>query len=191
MQLLLDIDNKLCDIIDDIDNPAVNKKAKQDIGLKEADSLEVVNIGPGADVLVFLVTIATTALSIWQLPTVIRTGLKDWQWLIDKIKGFAKKEQLVSLDQDAAGFIAVDYLFEKYDEDSSIQLMDAHTFNIVDVSGMFPGETRPLAIQPHNYYVFAFWMGTKKIILSVRSTGEIRELESFDDMPYGLTDSRD
>lgn len=190
MQLLLDID-KFWDITGDIDNPVVNKKAKQDIGLKKDDSLEVVNIGPGADVLVFLVTIATTALSIWQLPTVIRTGLEDWKWLINKIKGFVKDKQLVSLDQDAAGLIAVDYLFEKYGEDSSMQLMDAHTFNLVDLSGMIYGQGETLAARPHNYYVFAFWMGTKKIIISVRSTGEIRELESFDDMPYGLTDSID
>lgn len=41
----------------------------------------------------------------------------------------------------------------------------------------------------HNYYAFTFWIDSKVIVLGVRSTGKIRELESFDYTPYGLFDT--
>lgn len=190
MQILLEID-ELWDVIDDIENPETEKKAKDVMGLDEKDKLEVVNIGPGADVLVFLITIVSTTLTIWSIPTIIRTGSKDWKWLIKRLKGFIKKKQLVSLDQDAATLLAIDYLAEKYGEENVLSFMDAHTFNIVDISGMFPGEEDSFAAHPHNYYVFTFHVDASKVVLSVRSTGEIRILEIFDDMPYGLTDYKD
>ena len=80
-------------------------------------------------------------------------------------------------------------LAEKYGVDAISDLKDAHTFNIIDVSGMFPGEENSLAARPHNYYVFTFYVAPMIVALSVRSTGEIKILEIFDDMPYGLHDS--
>lgn len=90
---------------------------------------------------------------------------------------------------DAAGLLAIDYLADKYGADAIFDLRDAHTFNIIDVSGMFPGEEHTLAARPHNYYVFTFYVAPMIIVLSVRSTGVIKILEVFDDMPYGLNDS--
>lgn len=39
----------------------------------------------------------------------------------------------------------------------------------------------------HNYYAFTFWIDSKVIVLDVRSTGKIRELESSDYMSTGYT----
>lgn len=158
--------------------------------MSSADTVEVVNTGPGADVLVILSTIATAGFAVWNFPTVLRDGIENWRWLIDKFKAFKKKQQLVSLDMDAAGLLAIDYLTEKYGADAISDLRDAHTFNIIDVSGMFPGEEDSLADRPHNYYVFTFYVAPMIIVLSVRSTGEIKILEVFDDMPCGLHDSQ-
>lgn len=190
MQVLLNIPDN-CFI--DVESPSFaykeRKKIEKEYGLSSADTVEVVNIGPGADVLVILSTIATAGLAVWNFPTVLRDGIENWRWLIDKLKVFKKKKQLVSLDQDAAGLLAIDYLAEKYGVDAISDLKDAHTFNIIDVSGMFPGEENSLAARPHNYYVFTFYVAPMIVVLSVRSTGEIKILEIFDDMPYGLHDS--
>ena len=53
----------------------------------------------------------------------------------------------------------------------------------------FSGEENSIAARPHNYYVFTFYVAPMIVVLSVRSTGEIKILEIFDDMPYGLHDS--
>lgn len=185
MQLLLNIPESCVDI----DLSEKDRKTIEDVyKLTLEDKYEIANIGPGADLLVILTTIATAGLSIWNFPTVLKDGLDNWQWLIKKLKSFIQKKELVSLDQDAAGILAIDYLANKYGDDSCFNLMDAHTFKIIDLGGMFPNRKESLAAHPHNYYVFTFYIAARIIVLSVRSSGEIRELEAFDDMPYGLND---
>lgn len=185
MQLLLNIPENCFDI----DLSEKDRKIIEDMyDLTQEDKYEIANIGPGADLLVILTTIATFGLSIWNFPTVLKDGLDNWQWLIKKLKSFIKKKELVSLDQDAAGFLAIDYLANKYGEDGNFNLIDAHTFKIIDLGGMLLNQKESLAAHPHNYYVFTFYIAARIVVLSVRSTGEIRELEAFDDMPYGLND---
>lgn len=187
MQLLLNIE-ELFPVIENFDDSDVEKRAKEVVGLREEDSVKCVNIGPGADWLVILTTISSIGLAIWKGPTVIRDGLRDWKWLVEKIKGYIKNHQLVSVDEEGAFYLAVNYLAEKFGEDMSFRLIDSHTFNIVDLSGMIINREKSLADRPHNYYVFVFNIAYRNVVLSVRSTGEIRLLESFEDMPYGLSD---
>lgn len=188
MQVLLNIPNNY---FEDECSPAFAYKERGKIerqyNLRPQDSVEVVNIGPGADWMVIMTTI-TVAWTIFQLPGNIKSSLEGWQWLIDKLKSYKKNKQLVSLDFDAAGMLAIDYLADKYGADASFSLIDAYEFNITDISTMFPNREESLAAHPHNYYVYTFNIAQRIIVLSVRSTGEIRELEAFDDMPYGLRD---
>ena len=187
MQLLLNIE-ELNPEIENLAIPLTEKKVKERLDLRQEDTVTCVNIGPGADVLVILASIWTIGLAIWEFPTVLREGLKNWKWLIDKIKGFVKKNQLVSVDMDGAFLLVIDYLSNEYGDESNFSMMDAHTFKIVDISGMYPNNEDSLPAHPHNYYVFVIWIADRKLILSVRSNGEIRVLESFDDMPYGIYD---
>ena len=100
MQLLLNIPESCVDI----DLSEKDRKTIEDVyDLTREDKYEIANIGPGADLLVILTTIATFGLSIWNFPTVLKDGLDNWQWLIKKLKSFIRKKELVSLDQDAAG----------------------------------------------------------------------------------------
>lgn len=190
MQLLLDID-ELNPEIEDIDNPINEKDVKEKLDLRQEDTVKCVNIGPGADVIVILATIWTVGLAIWEFPTVLREGLKNWKWLIDKIKGYKKKNQLVSVDMDGAFLLTIDYVATKFGDGTEFSVMDAHTFNIVDISGFVNNQGETLAGRPHNYYVFVIWIADRKLVLSVRSTGEVRVLESFNDLPYGLYDNID
>lgn len=162
-------------------------KIEMQYNLRPQDGVEVVNIGHGADWMVIMATISVVW-KLFQLPGQIKKSLEGFQWLIEKLKAYKKDKQLVSLDQDAAGILAIDYLAGKYGEDSSFDLMDAHCFKILDLSGMYPNNEDILAAHPHNYYVFTFYIAARVVVLSVRSSGKIRELEAFRDMPYGLWD---
>lgn len=188
MQVLLNIPDNY---FEDECSPAFayreRDKIEKQYNLRPQDSVEVVNIGPGADWMVIMTTITVTW-TIFQLPGIIKSSLEGWQWLIDKLKSYQKNKQLVSLDQDAAGLLVIDHIADKYGADESFDLLDVHTIPIVDISGMVRNRLGGLANQPHSYHVFTFRIADRIIILSVRSTGKIKELESFHDMPYGLRD---
>lgn len=189
MQLLLNIaDDNVLEGYPYVIKREEREGIDRDYGLRPEDDVKVVNIGPGADWMVLLTTISTATWELFKLPGTIKDALDGWKWLIEKIKAYRSKKQLVSLDMDAAGMLAIDYLAEKYGDSADFNVMDAHTFKIISVAGMFPNQTESFAANPHNYYVFTFWIDSRIIVLSVRSTGRIRELESFDYMPYGLRD---
>lgn len=182
MQILLNIPEGF--IPDDSlqDREIINRE----YGLQSADEVHLVNIGPGADWIVYL-AVFNVAWNIFQLPGIIKASIEGWEWLIGFFKNSQSKKQLISLDQDAAGLLAIDYLADKYGDDESFDIMDAHTIPIVDISGMVRNRVGGLANHPHNYYVFTFRIAGRIIILSVRSSGEIKEIEAFSDMPYGLS----
>lgn len=189
MEVLLNIE-EVRDHVENLDDPKAEETVRKAVGLQEKDSVACVNIGPGADVLVLMIVFKVTW-TIFQLPGNLKKSLEGWEWLVNKLKSFAKKKELVSLDLDSAGLFAIDYLAEKYGDDSSFNLLDAHCFKIHDISGMYPNNKDILAAHPHNYYVFTFYIADRILVMSVRSTGEIRELEAFIDMPYGLLDFKE
>ena len=161
------------------------ERIKRNFGLQQADAVSLVNIGPGADWIVLL-TVFNIIWSVFQLPGNIKDRLDGWQWLVNLMKTKIRKKERVSLDIDAAGMLALDYLADKYGDDSSFNLIDAHSFNIIDINGMMHNREGSLEANPHNYYVFTFYIADKVIVLSVRSTGKIRILESFEVCPYGI-----
>lgn len=184
MQILLNIPEVDYDVYSSSSlNPNQRNKINKKFGLSKSDDVRVVNIGPGADWLVLLVTF-DIVWNILKAPAVIKEVIEGWAWLLDKLKLYIKKKQLVSLDMDAAGMLAIDYLAEKYGQDSSINLMDAHTINLAEISEMVYNLNSEFANHPHNYYVFTFWIADQIVILGVHSFGEIREWEILDDMTY-------
>lgn len=188
MQILLNIEEGLLDELCP-NNAYINWKAMdRAFGLKEADeSVDFVNIGPGADWIVLLTTF-NAAWTIFQLPGIIKKSLEGWQWLIEKLKSYKSNKKLISLDLDAAGMLAIDYLAEKYGDDSDFNLMDAHAIPIVDITGMVRNAKPSLADHPYGYYIYTFSLAGRIIVMSVRSTGEIRELEAFNYSLEGLED---
>lgn len=187
MQILLNIPEGFFD--DEVFNSSAKEIFNQAYGLRDTDEVEYVNIGPGADWIVLLTTFTGVAWTIFQVPGIVKKSLEGWEWLIEKLKGYIKEDLLVSLDQDAAGMLAIDYLASKYDADESFDLLDTHTIQLIDISGMVHNNKGELVDHPHNYYVFTFRIAERIIILSVRSSGKIKEMEVFHDMPYGLLDS--
>ena len=49
---------------------------------------------------------STAAWELFKLPGTIKDALDGWRWLIGKIKAYRSKNQLVSLDMDAAGMLS-------------------------------------------------------------------------------------
>ena len=183
MQILLNIPEGFIPDVSLQDREIINRE----YGLQRASEVHMVNIGPGADWIVYL-AVFNVAWNIFQLPGIIKASIEGWEWLIECFKTRKSQKQLISLDQDAAGLLAIDYMADKYGEDESFDIIDAHTIPIVDISGMVNNRVGGLANQPHSYHVFTFHIADQIIILSVRSSGEIKELEAFSDMPYGLSD---
>ena len=164
------------------------KKIDKAYNLRDNDEVEYVNIGPGADWIVLLTTFFKVTWVVFQGPGILKKSLEGCEWLVEKLKGFIKKDLLVSLDQDAAGMLAIDYLASKYGADESFDLIDIHTIPLIDISGLVHNSKGVFVDHPHNYYIFTFRIAGRIIILSVRSSGEMRELEVFNDLPYGLID---
>lgn len=189
MQILLNIPESF---YEDELSPNLTLRDREKIdkayNLRDNDEVEYVNIGPGADWIVLLTTFFNVAWVVFQGPGILKKSLEGWEWLVEKLKGFIKKDLLVSLDQDAAGMLAIDYLASKYGADESFDLIDIHTIPLIDISGMVHNNKGEFVDHPHNYYIFTFWIAGRIIIFSVRSSGEMRELEVFEDMPYGFID---
>lgn len=134
MQVLHEIE-ELNDIIEELDNPFHEKKAKTKAGLRDGDSIACVNIGLGTDRLVLLATFGFVW-TVFRISGIVKKSIEGWEWLIAKLKDFAKKRQLVSLDLDASGLLAIDYLANKYGDASDFNLEDAHAFKITDFSDL-------------------------------------------------------
>ena len=189
MQVLLNIPEVFFDDEFGFDFSSIEKeRISRAYDLRDCDEVEFVNIGPGADWIVLLTTFANVAWVLFQGPGILKKSIEGWEWLIKKLNEFFEKDLLVSLDQDTAGMLAIDYLASKYGADESFDLMDIHTIPLIDISGMVHNNKGEFVDHPHNYYIFTFRIAGRIIVLSVRSSGKIRELEVFDEMPYGLID---
>lgn len=189
MQILLRIPEELVPKANSI-SPELMDRINEDYGIQKTDDVRLVNIGTGADWMAYL-AIFNVSWTLFQLPGIVKNSVEGWQWIVGRIKTLVSKKQLISLDIDAAGLLAVDYLHEKYSDNSDIRLMDMHTFNIIDISGMIRNAKETLAFNPHNYYVFTFSALHKVFVIGVRSTGEIKELEVFNTTPDGFLDDSD
>lgn len=160
----------------------VSERSQIDVeyGLHQADEVHLVNIGAGADWMVYL-AVFNVAWTVFQLPGIIKDSYGGWIWLVDLIKSFKSKGKLISLDQDAAGILSIDFIADRYGNDSALELIDAHTVPLLDISGMVHNKVGGLPEKPFNYFLFTFRVLRKIIIVGVRPNGDVKELDSFED----------
>lgn len=189
MELLLDID-ELSDITnnswDESFTESEEKHIKNVLQIDGVENLLRVNIGPGADLLVILTTIFLVTDTLLFAPKLME-GYDSWKKLIERIKGFISKKQLVSVDEDGAKLLALDYIVNHYHCDA-IELVDSHVINITDLSGMIRN-TSELAKRPHNYYIQTYYInGENSVILGIRSDGEVKLIKEFRLSNYGLVE---
>lgn len=189
MELLLNID-ELSDITnrgwDESFQADEEKQIKDVLQMDGVERVARVNIGPGADLLTILVAI-NTLVDTYLVASKLLEGSEAWKKLISRIKGFISKKQLVSIDEDGAKLLAIDYLVSNYSCDT-IEFVDSHVINITDISGMVHN-TSELAKKPHNYYVQTYHVnGENTVILGIRSDGEVKQIKTFGLSNYGLNE---
>lgn len=187
MELLLNIE-ELSDITnnswDESFQPDEEKQIRNVLQMEGVQKLARVNIGPGADLLTILVAINAVA-DAYLMASKLLEGSEAWKRLISKIKGFITKKQLVSIDEEGAKLLAIDYLVSHYSCDA-IELVDSHIIKITDISGMVRN-TSELAKRPHKYYVQTYRVnGEDTVILGLRSDGEVKLIKAFGLSNYGL-----
>lgn len=189
MELLLNIDELsdiTCNSWDESFQADEEKQIKNVLQIEGVEKLERVNIGPGADLLVILASILTVTDTMLLAPKILE-GYNFWKNLIERIKGFISKKQLVSIDEEGAKLLAIDYLVSHYSCDA-IELVDSHIINITDISGMVRN-TSELAKRPHKYYVQTYRVnGEDTVILGLRSDGEVKLIKAFGLSNYGLNE---
>lgn len=92
---------------------------------KETSDFKRINIGPGADLFVILASIWKTIEVIGAVYTAIDLSVKFGSF-IGKIKEFVKNRQLVSIDEDGAKLLAMDYVIRTFNSES-IKVLDSKT----------------------------------------------------------------
>lgn len=192
MQILLNKD-ELADIANDSWEEHLSKEEEKRIAdilqMEDVEEITRVNIGPGADLMVILLAINTIA-DTYLVASKILEGTDGWKKLISKIKQFISKRELVSIDEDGAKILAIDYLTQHYQYER-IDLISSQIINITDVSGMIRLSSE-LAKRPHNYYVQAFCIDNENtIILGITSDGEVKLIKAYGWSPYGLSELED
>lgn len=189
MQILLNID-ELAEITNDSwdehFSPEEEKRIADTLQMGNVEELARVNIGPGADFLVILLTI-NTIVETYLVASKILEGYDGWKRLIAKIKQFINRRELVSVDEDGAKILAIDFISQHY-QYKSIDLIASQVINITDVSGMICLSSE-LAKRPHNYYVQTYCLDNEnKIILGITSDGEVKLIKAYGWSPYGLNE---
>ena len=187
MELLLNI-NTVSDIVNNSWNLDFSDeeecKIREVIGLDGVNKLARINIGPGADLLVILAAVNIVA-DVFLVGSKVLEGMESWKKIIAKIKGFKQKNELVSLDAEAAELLAIDYLYSRFEYDT-IKLIDGHCFNITDLEGLIQVSSN-FARKPHNYYIQSYLLdGEHHVIVGVMSSGEVTILKQFGLSNYGL-----
>ena len=187
MKLLLSID-ELEDIVNDSWEENFAEKEEHKIidvlQMSNIKKLARVNIGPGADLMVILLAINTVADS-FLIASKILEGTEGWNKLITRIKSFICKHELVSIDEDGAKILAIDYISQHYQYEK-IELIASQVINITDVSSMIRLSDE-LAKRPHNFYIQAYCLDEEnKIIIGITSSGKVQLIKSFGWSPYGL-----
>lgn len=168
MKVLLNLnscpdDDRYCPVIDTTGSQTVSE----------------VNIGPDSDWIVTLIEYAGVFLTLFSLPTVIKEGIKDWKWLIEKLRGFRSRKEMLSVDEDGAACLAIDYLAEKYGEEAQLEILEHHSISCVKLSGLIHYQRETLASHPFDYFIQTYCVDGVIRILGIRATGEIKELDAF------------
>jgi hypothetical protein len=156
---------------------------------QDTSDFKRLNIGPGADLFVILATIWKTIEAVGTLYTAVDLSVKFGSF-IGKIKEFVKNRQLVSIDEDGAKLLAMDYVIKNFNS-NSIKVIALET--IIPSGGGsyidYPGHA--ITKTPHRYYIIVFEIDdANTIVMGVKSTGEMEVLKAFEFDPYGLRELR-
>ena len=106
MELLLNLEKFEEKINGEGLTPADIEQIKKELEFDGDKEVSEQNIGPGADVMVILVSILTVA-NIFLLGDKIDKGIEGWIKLGKRLKNLFSKKELVAKDKDGASLLAI------------------------------------------------------------------------------------
>jgi len=186
MEILLDLD--ICEGLSCYDNLELSESDKNEIKkrteLDNVNELDIVNIGPGADLMVLLLVL-TIGYRILTKGAEINDGIDGWIEIGKKLQKLFRRKKIVSIDMDGATALAIELIAQKENIDK-LEKLQEDTVNLVDVSGMIP-DNRGLSKKPHNYYIQAYRVNDEDVyVIGIKSTGEAEIIKHFGFNPYGI-----
>lgn len=148
------------------------------------------NIGPGADVMVILVSILTIA-NIFLLGDKIDKGIEGWIKIGKRLKKLFAKKELIAVDKDGASLLAIEFI-SSIETIQSIEKEAEHEINLVRLDGLFGDGRKPeeLISKPYNYFVQTYLINDDKhYVIGIKSTGEVNIIKCFEfGNPYGISE---
>ena len=186
MELLLDLD--FCEGLPCNEMLELSESDKEEIktksGFSSVTDIDLVNIGPGADVIVLLLVISV-GLQILKIGAEINDGIDGWIGIGKKLRNLFRKKKIISVDVDGATALAIENI-AKEENINKLEKLSETTINLVDVSGMIP-HNRGLSQKPHNYYIQVYRVNGEDVyVIGIKSTGEVRIVKHFGFNPYGI-----
>lgn len=188
MELLIRIDNYeewACD-----DSQGFSELDKENVkaqtGFDSVIGIDLVNIGPGADFHVILLTILL-GFDLIKLGADINDGIDGWIEIGKKIRNLFKRKKVVSVDEEGATALALELISRKV---NIVRLEKLHesTINLADLSGMIP-TNKGLSQKPYNYYIQTYRVNDDDIfVIGIKSTGEAKIIKHFWYNYNGLTE---
>ncbi|MFQ9314806.1 hypothetical protein [Dysgonomonas mossii] len=150
---------------------------------KEYD-IKSVNLGKGAD-FILLWALFTGLGSMFLMGDKIEKNIEAWSKIGKRIKKILKRSNTSYIDRDAAIFLCIDYLYNKY-KTTSIQLRQDAKFSLDDLSQMMSDrESKDFIANPYSVYFFHFEINNmEREIICVRSDGKLKCLEKYNDYNF-------
>lgn len=188
MEILLDLD--FCKELPCNDTLEISESdrenIKKKIGIDNVQNVDLVNIGPGADLIVILL-VASIGLQLIKIGAEINDGLNGWIEIGKKLKKLFYLNTIVSIDIDGATALAIEFIAKK-ENIITLEKMQETVINLVDVSGMIPINSG-LSKKTHNYYIQTYRINDEDVyVIGIKSTGEVNIIKHFGFNPYGITE---
>lgn len=189
MEVLLNLE--ICEGLPCYDNLELSEfdkeEIKKNVEFDNVNKVEFVNIGPGADLIVLLLTISIIGVKLIKEGAEINDGLDGWIEIGKKLKKLFLRKKIVSVDDAAATSLAIELIAQK-ENIVKLEKIEDSTINLVDVSGMIPNNSG-LSKKPHNFYIQTYRVNDEEIyVVGIKSTGEAEIIKHFGFNQYGITE---
>lgn len=157
----------------------VSLKSELDL-IDNNHEIKAVNIGKGADWIAIL-GIINAVTNIFLIGDKIDKGLDGWVKIAKRIKSIFSKSDLALMDLETSKVYGLLYLSEKF-KLQSITVETEFSIELENLSGMLPDRKKTDFIaKPWSIYIITYIINEQnKVILSIRSDGEIKELTDVD-----------
>lgn len=188
MEILLRIDNYedwACN-----DSQSFSESDKENVkrlaGFDSTIGIDLVNIGPGADFHVILLTVLV-GFELIKLGADINDGIDGWIEIGKKIRNLFKRKKVVSIDEEGATALALELIAQK-ENIVRLEKLQESTINLADLSGMIP-TNNGLSQKPYNYYIQTYRVNDDDIyVIGITSAGEAKIIKHFWYNYNGLTE---